>query len=71
MGFGKKEIHLSVQEGTWNWVLGGGFHLLKCLALGIAGNISQSNGISTETSVSAARKQITTISSAVGVRKSE
>lgn len=58
-------VHMELGSGVR-----GVFHLLKCLALGTAGNISQSHGISTETSVSAARTQTATISSAVGVRKS-
>lgn len=45
------------------------FHLLRHLALGTAGNISQTNGISMETSISAGRKQtLTTKSSAVSAK---
>lgn len=44
----------------WGEVLEGVFHLLKHLTPAAAGNVSQTDGISTETSVSAARKQIIT-----------
>lgn len=66
LGFGMEETHHPVQQCTAGWVLEKGFSTsLKHLVLGAAGSVSQTDGISAETSVSAARKQIITTNSDV------
>lgn len=72
LDFGEVKMHLPVQYCKPGWALEGVFHLLRHLALGTAGNVSQTSGISMETSISADRKQtLTTKSSAVSAGKAE
>lgn len=72
LDFGEAKMHLQCKYCRPGWALEGVFHLLRHLALGTAGNRSQTNGISMETSISAGRKQtLTTKSSAVSASKAE
>lgn len=72
LDFGEEKMHLPVQYWKPGRALEGVFHLLRHLALGTAGNASQTSGISMETSISAGRKQaLTTKSSAVSASKAE